>query len=196
MSATPPFPHPSAAAALRRLRARLPFHQRQAAFGRMFRGAQSVEARRARHVMPAGAIVLGGAHGSLAVARSLGRHGVAVLFVTHDHPIAKFSRHTTRHAAWSGPEHAAALDELKAFAAQGCAGWVLIPSGDGEVRFVAQNHAALSPLFRLTTPDWEVVQWAGDKRLTYRRAATLGIPVPRSFYPRDAAEAAAIDAQF
>ena len=47
-----------------------------------------------------GALILGGAHGSLAIARSLGRHGISIFFLTHDHPIAKFSRYTGRHGSW------------------------------------------------------------------------------------------------
>jgi D-aspartate ligase len=143
-----------------------------------------------------GALILGGAHGSLAVARSLGRHGVPVFFLTHDHPIARFSRYTTYHAAWAGPDAPGALDDLLRLARNGLNGWVLIPSGDLEVRFVAQHHDELARAFRLTTPTWDIVQWAGDKRLTYRLAADLDIPHPRTFYPKDRADLATIDLAF
>src|ERR1700722_9297665 len=52
---------------------------------------------------PDGALILGGAHGSLAVARSLGRRGIPVWFATHDHPIAKYSRYVARSFEWAGP---------------------------------------------------------------------------------------------
>ena len=48
-----------------------------------------------------GALILGGAHGSLAVARSLGRRGIPVWFATHDHPIRETP--ATSHAVSSGP---------------------------------------------------------------------------------------------
>jgi len=35
------------------------------------------------------------------------------------------------------------------------------------------------------TPEWDSVQWAWDKRNTYRLAEQLGIPTPRSFYPEN-----------
>jgi predicted ATP-grasp superfamily ATP-dependent carboligase len=143
-----------------------------------------------------GALILGGAHGSLAVARSLGRHGVPVFFLTHDHPITRFSRYTSQHATWAGPDDPGALDELLRLARSGLNGWVLIPSGDLEVRFVAQHHDELARAFRLTTPTWDIVQWAGDKRLTYRLAADLEIPHPRTFFPKDRADLATIDFAF
>jgi hypothetical protein len=59
-----------------------------------------------------GALILGGAHGSLAVARSLGRRGIPVWFATHDHPIAKYSRYVARSFEWAGPSDKGAADWL------------------------------------------------------------------------------------
>ena len=126
-----------------------------------------------------GALILGGAHGSLAVARSLGRRGIPVWFVTDDHPITGFSRYVKRTLAWDGPAHPSALQFLLSLAAnQGLSGWVLIAGGDAELRFMSQHHAALSSLYRITVPSWETARWAHDKRLTYARAAALGIDHP------------------
>ena len=47
-----------------------------------------------------GALVLGGAHGSLAVARSLGRQGIPVWFVTVDRLIPRFSHYVKRTLSW------------------------------------------------------------------------------------------------
>lgn len=43
-----------------------------------------------------GAIVLGGAHGSLEIARSLGRRGIRVWLITDDNPLARMSRYVER----------------------------------------------------------------------------------------------------
>src|SRR5262249_15876710 len=40
---------------------------------------------------------------------------------------------------------------------------------------------------------WSCTQWAWDKRKTYELAASLGIATPRTWYPKDAGELAAID---
>ncbi len=145
----------------------------------------------------AGALIIGGEHGSLGVARSLGRRGIPVWFLTDDKIIAKFSRYTQRTLYWNGPEDAQAAEHLLALAAQhGLSGWVLYPAGDREVKLVAQHHAALSDIFRLITPPWDVTRIAADKRLMYARAATLGIGHPKSYSPKNRDEAARLDGTF
>ncbi len=149
-----------------------------------------------RHRDP-GALIVGGAHGGLAVARSLGRQGIPIFFLTHDNLITKFSRYVTGSAAWSGPEQPDAAEELlKIGRKHGLEGCVLLPGGDAEVQLIAKNHAALSKFFRVTTPDWTTCKWALDKRLTYQRAASLGIGYPRSFYPHNRMELAHLDCRF
>lgn len=150
-----------------------------------------------RRSNPPGALILGGAHGSLAVARSLGRHGIPVWFVTSSHPIARYSRYTTRNFRWSGPNAAGALNFLLHLAVRhGLDGWMLIAGGDEEMRLVARHRAELSRSFHVTTPDWNTARWAYDKRLTYQRAATLGIDCPQSFYPRSRQEAEQLECRF
>src|SRR5579862_5177160 len=140
-----------------------------------------------------GAVILGGAHGSLAVARSLGRRGIPVCFVTHDHPITRYSRYTGRSLIWHGPDQDNALAEILDLAARyRFDGWVLFPGGDAEVLFVARNHAALASVFRLTTPPWEIARQALDKRRLQEHAASVGVDSPWSLYAEheDALDAA------
>lgn len=144
-----------------------------------------------------GGLILGGAHGSLAAARGLGRHGIPVCFLTDDHPLAGFSHYVAHSLCWSGPNAQNALGELLRLAQRyGWSGWVLIPGGEAEVRFVAQNRSALSAVFRVMTPEWETVQWACDKRLTYQLAQSLGIDIPRSVSPENVQDLARMDLQF
>jgi predicted ATP-grasp superfamily ATP-dependent carboligase len=129
-----------------------------------------------------GALIVGGDCGSLSVIRSLGRHGIPARYVTDVDFLAKFSRYTVASDSWPGPGHADALSFLLQLAnRERLAGWLLIPIGDAEVEFVAKNRKALSSTFRLTTPSWDVVKWAVDKKLAYRRAEMLGIPYPRTY---------------
>lgn len=144
-----------------------------------------------------GALIVGGAHGSLALARSLGRRGIPVCFLTDDHPIARYSRYVQRSFAWDGPEDAGAAELLKNLARdEQLEGWVLIAAGDGELRLLSQHRAELAAVFRLTVPSWETVRFAHDKRLTYERAAALGIDFPRCYTPRDAQDVANLDCRF
>jgi D-aspartate ligase len=132
-----------------------------------------------------GALVLGGAHCSLEIARSLGRRGIPVWLVIDDNPLATMSRYATRSFEWPGARDAAALPFLLDLAANfHLDGWVLFAGGDAEVRFIAQNHAALGAVFTLTTPAWDTVRFAYDKRHMNARAAELGIAQPLGHYPR------------
>ena len=48
--------------------------------------------------------------------------------------------------------------------------------------FLSQSYQ-LSNIFRVPTPEWDSVQWAWDKRNTYKLARELGIPTPATCYP-------------
>jgi D-aspartate ligase len=134
---------------------------------------------------PKGAIVLGGAHCSLAIARSLGRRGIPVWLITADHPLASLSRYVTRSLHWRGPRADGALDFIIELGRRyGLQGWVLFAGSDEDLQFVARHHAALAALFTLTTPSWDQVRWAYDKRRMNVRAEELGIARPRTCYPR------------
>jgi D-aspartate ligase len=144
-----------------------------------------------------GALILGGAHGSLAVARSLGRRGIPVWFVTHDHPIAKYSRCVAESMTWPGPDDERATDWLLDLAArQRLDGWVLYPGGDAEARLIAQRHHVLGQAFTLTTPPWTTARFACNKRLTHDHAVSVGVDSPWSYFPSDRRGVAALDRHF
>jgi len=129
-----------------------------------------------------GALILGGSHGALAVARSLGRHGVPVWFASDDNMLARLSRFVRKAVSWPGPNAAGAADFLLGLGHRhNLRGWVLIPCADEEARLIAQNHAALSQMFRVRTPPWETMRWAYDKHRMNERAIALGLDLPRSF---------------
>lgn len=134
---------------------------------------------------PKGALILGGAHGSLAIARSLGRRGIPVRLVTDDNPLATLSRYVQRSFSWPSSSDktggAFLLDLAKTYDLEG---WMLFAGSDDDVRFIAQNHAQLATAFTLTTPAWDVARWAYDKARMNLRATELGIARPLSFYPR------------
>jgi predicted ATP-grasp superfamily ATP-dependent carboligase len=144
-----------------------------------------------------GALIVGGAHGSLALARSLGRRGIPVWFLSGDHPIARYSRYVQASFAWSAAEQEDPVEFLKALARHHhLEGWVLIPASDAELRTLSQRRAELTPIFRVAFPSWETVRWTHDKRLTYQRAAELGIDFPLCYTPRDLQGVAQLDCRF
>jgi D-aspartate ligase len=131
-----------------------------------------------------GALILGGAHSSLEIARSLGRQGIPVWLVTSDNPLARLSRYVQRKFWWQGPDSDDAAGYLIDLVRRhGLHGWVLFAGGDSEVELIARNHAALAASLTLTTPAWDVVRLSIDKRNMNTRAAELGLAMPISRYP-------------
>jgi len=142
---------------------------------------------------PKGAVILGGAHGTLALARSLAAQGVEVWLVSNDNPLPSWSRTIHRALAWPGPDDpAAAAFLLSAADRHGLRGFLLVPGADSDVRFVSQNADILRDAYRIRLPDWDRLRWVCEKPLLYRRAEELEISVPKTYRfgsTREAAEA-------
>lgn len=136
-----------------------------------------------------GIVILGGAHGSLAVARSLGRRGIPVWLVSDRSHVACWSRYVARNLTWLGPEHPSALAFLLDLAAaERLEGWVLMAGGDADLRFVAQAHGTLSKAFAVASAPWDIARWVLDKRLTHELAESVGVHSPWSCHPADRSE--------
>ena len=143
-----------------------------------------------------GALIVGGAHVSIAVARSLGRQGIPV-WLAANHPLPTYSRYVRRSFAWPGAEHPDGLASLINLARrEGLQGWVLIATGDQDMRLISCKRDLLAQYFRVATPGWDTIQWLYDKRFTYRRAGEVGIDFPLSFTPRSLREAERLDCRF
>ncbi len=143
-----------------------------------------------------GALIIGGAHVSIGVARSLGRHGIPVWLLAN-HPLPKYSRYVQRSFDWPGAEHEHGVASIIGVATDhGLKDWVLIATGDEDMRMIAQNHALFASHFRVVTPAWDTVQWVHDKRLTYQRARSLGIDYPHSFQLRTLTDLQRLDCRF
>ncbi len=137
-----------------------------------------------RPVGRTGALVIGGNYRSLGIVRSLGRHGIPVWVLKDEHRIASTSRYARHSEFWPALSEAEQRNYLLELGVQHqLDSWALFPTTDESAALVARHHTALAEQFRLTTPEWEVMRWAYDKRLTYRLAAELQIDHPWTCYP-------------
>ena len=144
-----------------------------------------------------GAVILGGAHGELAIARSLGRRGVPVVHIGHDHPLVGLSIYVRRKFRWEGPDAPDALERLLEIGrANELQDWVLFAGGDAEVRFASRHREALSEFFRVTSPSWEITRLSDNKRLLYRYAESIGVDCPRSDAPQRTEDSAFLEGPF
>jgi D-aspartate ligase len=130
-----------------------------------------------------GAVVVGGDHPGLAVVRSLGRRGIPVFVIDDQRCISSWSRYTSRVVVVDD-----ILDERKTVDAVLEIGarfnlrdWVLIPTRDETVAAFSRYRDELTDFFRVTTGEWNCIQWAWDKSKTYEFASSLDIPCPRTF---------------
>lgn len=137
-----------------------------------------------------GALVVGGDHPGLAIARSLGRHGIPVYILDDQYCISSFSRYATKVIRVAN-----ILDERKTVSAvlevarrYGLHNWILFPTRDEHVAAFSRYRAELAQFFRVTTGDWKSVEWAWDKKKTYELAEALNIPCPKTFNPRSIEE--------
>jgi D-aspartate ligase len=145
-----------------------------------------------------GAVVTGASYRALAVVRSLGRHGIPVRVVRSDeHTLAERSRYAASRERWPAGDEGARVRWLIELARrEGLDGWVLIPTHDEEAVLIARHRNELASRYRVTTPPWERLRAAYDKRGTHALAAGLGLEQPWTLCPRSADDLAAADGHF
>ncbi|HLX39179.1 MAG TPA: hypothetical protein VKR42_01545, partial [Ktedonobacteraceae bacterium] len=137
-----------------------------------------------------GAVVIGGDFQGLGIARSLGRHGIPVCIIDDESSIARFSRyatHSVRVKSLRDEQETVAL-LLDAGQRLKLDGWVLYPTRDETVAALSRYRSQLTEQYRVPTPSWEAIQWVWDKRNTYSLAQEIGVPTPRTWYPRTVSE--------
>ena len=151
--------------------------------------------RRREDSLQFGAVVVGGDYQGLGIVRSLGRSGFPVCVVDDEPSIARHSRYATHAIRVPDLRNEETIVEtlLDIGRRLHLRGWVLFATRDELVTALSRARERLSPFFRVPTPAWETVRYAADKRLTYALANRLGIPLPRTWYPRSIEELDAIE---
>jgi D-aspartate ligase len=137
-----------------------------------------------------GAVIVGGEHPGLGVARSLGRRGVPVCIIDDQYSISQFSKYVNYSVRVKDlrDENRTVESVLEIGRRLGLEGWVLFPTRDETVAAFSRHRDTLATFFRVTTPDWNTVQWAWNKKNTYDLAVRVGIPVPHTCCPHDESE--------
>lgn len=137
-----------------------------------------------------GALVIGGDHPGLAIARSLGRRGIPVYVLEDQHSISSYSRYVTRVIRVEDlrDEEKTVRAVLETGRRYGLKDWVLFPTRDETVAAFALHRDELAEFFRVTTAPWDTVRWVWDKNNTYQLAEQLGIPVPQTWHVKTAEE--------
>jgi predicted ATP-grasp superfamily ATP-dependent carboligase len=142
--------------------------------------------------------VVGSDYRGLAAVRSLGRRGVPVWVLSGgDDILATKSRYAQKSLALEGSDDDERVEFLlRVGRDHRLDGWALFPTTDESAAMIGRAHARVQEQYALTSPPWEVLRWAYDKRLTYRLADTLGIAYPRTWQAASAHEAKALDIDY
>lgn len=139
---------------------------------------------------PSGAVITGGDFQGLGVIRCLGQNGVPVHVIDHEFSIGRFSRYCT---SFVPSPHPASEEEYVSFLINygrrlGQRKCVLYANNDRIVGILSKHKSLLGEYYLIPTPDWDVIKYVYDKKNSYQLAESLGIPVPRTYYPQDEAD--------
>ena len=136
---------------------------------------------------PLPVFVLGMTTAGLAFVRSLSRTGIPVYAVDSSPPHPAMStRYGTPIILPDIVDHEEGwLDFLLTAGKKTGSLPVLIPTGDSHLIFVSRHRLRLAKQFRFQIPGEEVVEAACNKRLLYRLAREMDMPVPAAFCPAD-----------
>jgi D-aspartate ligase len=135
------------------------------------------------------AIILGGAHNALSIARSLGAAGIEVYAINYPHEDVRYSRF----CKWINlPESSAIASETWAAYLLGSGsnhlrGAVLLAASDEAIELIAEHRQSLSEKFTLDLSNPAAQLCMLDKLRTYRAAQAAGVPTPK-FWVADTRE--------
>ncbi len=140
---------------------------------------------------PPAAFVLGGASAlALGVVRSLGRRGIPTVALSVTPGPWSWSRYCAFHAAAeSEPD---LLDRLMRVGRRLTQRAVIVATGDAEVLFLSRHRGELARSYEFVLPQPALVELLSDKRSQYRYAASIGVPIPRTYCPDGAGDVARI----
>jgi len=145
-----------------------------------------------------GAIVIGGHFQGLGLVRALATKGVRIVLVDNEPSAARFSRYVEKFFYCPS-----VLDEkdflgflIQLGTKKGLSGWVIFPTDDETVFFLSKHREELKKMFRVTTPEWNVVKYVYNKKLSYPMAEKVGLPIPQTFYPEKIEDLATFDLSF
>jgi D-aspartate ligase len=112
------------------------------------------------------AIVIGGEHPGLGIARSLGRRGIPVCVIDDQFSVSQFSKYVTRAVRVKDlrDESRTVESVLEVGHRYGLDGWVLFPTRDETVAAFSRHRDRLAEFFRVSTPGWETVAGQGIRK--------------------------------
>lgn len=132
-------------------------------------------------------------YGTLAAARSLGRHGVAVTVAHPSHlGAASWSKYAARTVTCPPTLASEAFLAWLIDFGRKEPGHVLYPTSDDAAFVYAAHRFELSRWFRLYQPSFDAIYALLNKRRLYEEGRAAGLSLPRTWFPQSAADLEAV----
>lgn len=129
-----------------------------------------------------GIIVLGGHIQALGILRILGRENIPGIVIDNT------NKNLARHSKFCKAFFCVKDDDLLSFLSKlaevsNYYKWVVFPTNDFHVQLLSYNKNVLEKHYSISVDNWGVIEKFYNKRKTYQLAATLDIPIPKTWYP-------------
>lgn len=135
-----------------------------------------------------GVIIIGGNVQGLGLLRTFARNDIKTILINNKHlDIVKFSKYLKKYIVFKKMNEPI---ELKKFLinlaeVEKLNDWIILPTEDSVVYTLSKYKSELEQYYKIPTPKWDIIKYTYDKKLTYQLAEKLGIPIPKTFYPKD-----------
>jgi len=127
-----------------------------------------------------GIIVLGGHVQGLGITRIYGKNNIPVVLL--DNNKLNLTKHSKYCIKFIHYEKNHLLTKLQQLGKSGVyADWMLVPTNDGVVELLSKNKKKLSEFFKISIDTFNVLKHFFNKRLSYKLAQLLDIPMPRTW---------------
>jgi predicted ATP-grasp superfamily ATP-dependent carboligase len=130
---------------------------------------------------------ISGLHGALLILRSLGRKNISTVLMAQDFLVpARFSRwHSERVCCHSSFDNEDCFMRNLLGTARTGRYLTFFPLTDSSLLSVSTRRQQLTPFLKLVLPSHESVLRVIDKSETLKLAKDAGVPIPKTFYPRN-----------
>ena len=142
-----------------------------------------------------GVIVIGGHVQGLGITRIFGKNNIPVWLL--DDQFINLTKHSKFSKKFIKYASGTLLETLLEIGKSGQAkNWLLMPTNDAHVEILSKNHSTLSEYFKVSSPEFDVLNYFFNKRETYKLAAELEIPIPETHMPDSLEELSASEIRY
>jgi len=135
-----------------------------------------------------GVIIIGGNVQGLGLLRTYARNNIRTILINNKKlDIVKFSRYLKKYIVFKKMNEPIELKKFLIHLAEirKLQGWIILPTEDSVVYTLSKYKSELEQFYKIPTPEWDVIKYTYDKKLTYMLAEKLSIPIPKTYYPGD-----------